>query len=42
MPVRTYATDLTGVQWALLAPELPEQSGPGRPREVDLREPRQM
>src|SRR2546421_448838 len=32
-----YATDLTDAQWALLAPELPVQHGPGRPREVDLR-----
>lgn len=32
-----YATDLTDAQWALLAPALPVQQGPGRPREVDLR-----
>ena len=32
-----YATDLTDAQWALLAPELSVQHGPGRPREVDLR-----
>ena len=38
MPISTeYATDLTDAQWVLLAPELPVQHGPGRPRVVDLR-----
>ena len=35
---RVYATDLTDAQWALLERALPERHGPGRPREVDLRQ----
>lgn len=34
---RTYPTDLTDDQWALLAPLLPPAKPGGRPREVDLR-----
>jgi putative transposase len=32
-----YPTDLTDEQWALLESLLPKQTGPGRPRSVDLR-----
>jgi transposase len=32
-----YPTDLTDEQWALIAPIIPPQEGPGRRREVDLR-----
>src|SRR5437868_4398863 len=36
---KPYPSDLTDAQWALLEPLLPAQPpGPGRPREVDLRE----
>ncbi len=35
---RRYPTDLTDAQWELLEPLFPERSGPGRPRELDLRE----
>lgn len=35
---RTYATDLTDEQWALLERALPVRRGPGRPRAVDLRQ----
>jgi putative transposase len=37
---RTYPSDLTDAQWALLAPLLRESAatGPGRPAQVDLRE----
>ena len=35
---RRYRTDLTDEQWAILEPLFPERSGPGRPRELDLRE----
>ena len=31
-----YPTDLTDAQWALLGPLLPKQTGPGRPRRVEL------
>lgn len=34
---RTYPTDLTDAQWAVLEPELPTYAGPGRPRTVALR-----
>lgn len=34
---RTYLTDLTDAQWAVLETELPRSHGPGRPRRVDLR-----
>ncbi len=37
MPQR-YSTDLSDEQWALLEALLPKQTGPGRPRSVDLRE----
>jgi transposase len=37
MTVRSYPTDLTDAQWALLAPHLPAQRLGGRPRSVDLR-----
>jgi len=38
-PRKSYPTDLTDEQWALLEPLLPpEAEGLGRPREVDLRE----
>ena len=33
-----YPTDLTDEQWALLEPLFPKRAGPGRPRELDLRE----
>lgn len=32
-----YATDITDVQWAELAPRLAQGDGPGRPRTVDVR-----
>lgn len=32
-----YDTDVTDAQWAWIAPALPVQHGPGRPRTVDLR-----
>jgi putative transposase len=38
---QAYGTDLTDAQWAVLEPVLPPppaRRGPGRPREVDLRE----
>ena len=35
---RRYPTDLTDAQWAMLEPLFPERAGPGRPRELDLRE----
>ena len=36
---KAYPSDLTEAQWALLEPVIPPQPpGPGRPREVDLRE----
>jgi putative transposase len=38
---RGYPTDLTDAQWAVLQdllPQPPAQRGPGRPREVDLRQ----
>ena len=35
---RRYRTDLTDEQWALLEPLFPKRAGPGRPRELDLRE----
>lgn len=35
---RTYATDLTDDQWALIERALAVRRGPGRPREVDLRQ----
>jgi putative transposase len=34
---RTYATDVSDEEWKLLAPFFPGQSGPGRPRTLDLR-----
>jgi putative transposase len=37
MTVRSYPTDLTDAQWALLAPHLPAQRLGSRPRSVDLR-----
>lgn len=33
-----YPTDLTDAQWALLAPDLAQTDGPGRPRTVDMRQ----
>lgn len=36
-PAERYATELTGAEWALLAPHLPAPNRLGRPREVDLR-----
>src|ERR1700683_4134357 len=33
-----YASDLTDAEWALIARKMPPRRGPGRPREVDLRE----
>jgi putative transposase len=33
-----YPTDLTDAQWAILEPLFPGREGPGRPRELDLRE----
>src|SRR4051794_5205183 len=35
---RTYETDMTDRQWAVLGPLLPPPPGGGRPREVDMRE----
>jgi putative transposase len=38
MTRRTYPTDLTDKQWALLEPLIPHAKPGGRPREVDIRE----
>ncbi len=38
MDRKPYPSDLTGEQWALLAPLLPPAEPGGRPRSVDLRE----
>lgn len=35
---QVYPTDLTDQQWALLEPLIPPQTGPGRPRKIDLRQ----
>ena len=35
---RAYATDLTGNQWALIAPLIPEAEPGGRPRKASSRE----
>lgn len=35
---KTYATDLTDEQWAILEPLIPQAKHGGRPREVDMRE----
>src|ERR1051325_11786179 len=32
-----YASDLTDAEWLIVAPFMPERSGLGRPREVELR-----
>jgi putative transposase len=37
-PEQNYPTDLTNKQWELLEPLFPRPEGPGRPREVDLRQ----
>ena len=37
-PGQEYLTDLTDKQWALLEPLFPVQTGPGKPRTVDLRQ----
>jgi putative transposase len=37
-PRRTYATDLTDAQWAILRDLMPPAPGGGRPRKTDLRE----
>lgn len=36
-PGRTYETDLTEEQWALIAPLLPRPSGSGRRQQISLR-----
>lgn len=37
-PEQNYPTDLTNKQWAALEPLFPPQTGPGRPRTIDLRQ----
>ena len=37
-PSRRYPTDLTDAQWAIIEPLFPKRAGPGRPRELELRE----
>lgn len=38
MPRKPYPSDLTDVQWAILAPLIPPAKPGGRPREVEMRE----
>ena len=35
---KPYPTDLTDAQWALIAPLVQQPPGPGRPRQIDMRE----
>lgn len=38
IPRKSYPTDLTDAQWAMVEPLLPREKAGGRPRQVDLRE----